>query len=130
MDRLKGIGSKTESLELLISRLTDALSEDRREVEALENRKELLLERIAETEKLLHECSSTKEEVRERIRSRADAPYFAGVSYRLNEKQRALLAFAAEKSRLSRQEMIENLLMPWLEEEFGEEFDELHPEWR
>ncbi|MEJ6013379.1 hypothetical protein WG936_05975 [Corynebacterium sp. H127] len=116
--------------DLTLQEVETALAEDQRQLEELDERRSALLERIAVSKSALQDYATSQERVRDRVRSRAEGRYFAGISYRITDKQKALIAFAVDELNMSRQEMIEHVLMPWLEERVGEKFDELHPEWR
>nr|WP_172688446.1 hypothetical protein [Corynebacterium glutamicum]AMQ45214.1 parB [Corynebacterium glutamicum] len=61
--------------------------------------------------------------VEQRVSKRADGRYFGLISYRGTEEQKALIDFAAKEAGLSKQKLIEEILMPELEKRYGEKFD-------
>ena len=61
--------------------------------------------------------------VEQRVSKRAEGRYFGLISYRGTEEQKALIDFAAKEAGLSKQKLIEEILMPELEKRYGEKFD-------
>lgn len=59
----------------------------------------------------------------ERIAFRAEGRSYQLLSYRGTERQKALIDFAAAEERLSIQRLLDGILMPTLEERYGEKFD-------
>lgn len=62
--------------------------------------------------------------VEQRINKRAEGRYFGLISYRGTEEQKALIDFAAKEAGLSKQKLIEEILMPELEKRYGEKFEQ------
>lgn len=62
--------------------------------------------------------------VEERVGKRADARYYGLINYRGTEEQKALIDFAAKESGLSRQKLLEGIIMPELEKRYGMKFEE------
>lgn len=59
----------------------------------------------------------------ERIAFRAEGRSYQLLSYRGTERQKALIDFAAAEERSSIQRLLDGILMPALEEKYGEKFD-------
>lgn len=59
----------------------------------------------------------------ERIAFRAEGRSYQLLSYRGTERQKALIDFAAAEAGLSIQRLLDGVLMPALEGQYGEKFD-------
>lgn len=67
--------------------------------------------------------SSESLSAEQRLEKRADSRYYGIINYRGTEEQKALIDFAAKKAGLSRQKLLEGILMPELEKQYGIQFD-------
>lgn len=62
--------------------------------------------------------------VEQRVKKRSEGRYFGLISYRGTEAQKALIDFSAKEAGMSRQKLIEQILMPELEKRYGEKFEQ------
>ncbi|AKK07414.1 hypothetical protein CMUST_15625 (plasmid) [Corynebacterium mustelae] len=69
------------------------------------------------------EATPISRTVEERIATRAEGRYFTLLTYRGTEEQKDLIDFAAATERMSIQKLLEGIIMPYLEEKYGENFD-------
>lgn len=67
--------------------------------------------------------SSESLSTEQRVKKRAESRYYGIINYRGTEEQKALIDFAAEQAGLSRQKLLEGIIMPELEERYGVQFD-------
>lgn len=61
--------------------------------------------------------------VEDRVAKRAESRYYGIINYRGTEEQKALIDFAAKEAGLSRQKLLEGIIMPELEERYGLKFE-------
>lgn len=66
--------------------------------------------------------------VEERVSRRAESRYYGIINYRGTEEQKALIDFAAKEAGLSRQKLLEGIIMPELEERYGLKFERVSEE--
>lgn len=69
------------------------------------------------------EATPISRTIKERIATRAEGRYFTLLTYRGTEEQKDLIDFAAATERMSIQKLLEGIIMPYLEEKYGENFD-------
>lgn len=69
------------------------------------------------------ESIATNRTAEERVAKRAEGRYFTLLTYRGTEEQKDLIDFAAATERMSIQKLLEGIIMPYLEEKYGEKFD-------
>lgn len=67
--------------------------------------------------------SSESLSTEQRVEKRAESRYYGIINYRGTEEQKALIDFAAKQAGLSRQKLLEGIIMPELEERYGVQFD-------
>lgn len=68
--------------------------------------------------------SADRLSVEQRVAKRAGSRYYGIINYRGTEGQKALIDFAAKEAGLSRQKLLEGIIMPELEERYGIKFEE------
>lgn len=69
------------------------------------------------------ESNPTNHTIEERIKKRTQGRYFTLLTYRGTEEQKDLIDFAAATERMSIQKLLEGIIMPYLEEKYGKNFD-------